>query len=747
MTRVSRSDAAAEAARRAQAAARRQQQAARAAAERARQNDAAERAHRPQASADVQSASRGRFAAQADGARTGSTCLSQSASAGSVKRGVLNHPEAGAQRIAEAAARIEAAGGDKDAARRATLDATRTVREVLAQTRDPGERKQLLESAHDSLGRVAKGLGLLDRDQTKRAVADLASAAESAGPGAVEQLTAPIAAALPGEVAEHFQNMGEFRNALSEAVADRGALLGASLAKQLDQTDPLLGAMVSSVTAEGMDRLRRDFADIQKEVGHRQAEIGEISAQWKGVLSPEQMQAGLKRFQAEHDEFRDRDAKAAALLRALDGAGYAATHGIGELADKARGALEQVPALADTDAGARAIGSALSREGRGEATFLRATGEVFDKDSASRARLAEAAQRAIVATQGAALSHGDTAGLVESLRGAQSVLPGEQSRSAMAHYAEHIEKNLTGLPADELALGLATSAKQIVGGVSDQLTANTEATSLTQNNNFRVFGATLGAVAVGQDIIGLRDGADAREAVGAVVDAAGLGTSIAAVALRDGAPRMLKTGLPVVGYALSAFDTARALQRGDELGAVAAAAPLAGAAAGATIGAVSGSVAPGVGTMIGGAVGGLVGLGIGVGRVVFGDKPDEKLEKSTQSFLQGAFEAGGMSVAEAEKASHRLRDVNGDFFGAGPRLQAIAKRTGESPASVLSRVAALDDDKLHDFVKAALDVGDNGEAIRDQQKRAAEGQKDVRPSTFQLDESGLDALVSRYRAL
>ena len=122
------------------------------------------------------------------------------------------------------------------------------------------------------------------------------------------------------------------------------------------------------------------------------------------------------------------------------------------------------------------------------------------------------------------------------------------------------------------------------------------AVALADRTSFRAFGATLGAVCLGYSLQGLRDGADAREAVGVVVNAAGLGSSVAGLVLKNGAPKVLTHGLPVVGYALSAFDTVNALKRGDEVGAVAAAAPLAGALSGAAIGAGTGSFAPGIGT-------------------------------------------------------------------------------------------------------------------------------------------------------
>ena len=191
-----------------------------------------------------------------------------------------------------------------------------------------------------------------------------------------------------------------------------------------------------------------------------------------------------------------------------------------------------------------------------------------------------------------------------------------------------------------------------------------------------------------------------------------------------------------------------ALKQGDELGAVAAAAPLAGALSGAAIGAATGSFAPGVGTAIGGAVGALVGVGITAVRAWTEDSPAEKFEQSTQVFLEGALRHGGLSAADAERAAHRLRDVNDDFFGAGHSIAAIAARTGDEPGQVIANLARLGDDRLGDFVKRSLAVHDNGEAVRDAQAKVAEGKaKPEDIPAFRLNERELARLVDEYRAV
>jgi hypothetical protein len=105
-----------------------------------------------------------------------------------------------------------------------------------------------------------------------------------------------------------------------------------------------------------------------------------------------------------------------------------------------------------------------------------------------------------------------------------------------------------------------------------------------------------------------------------------------------------------------------------------------------------------------------------------------------------------MTPEQAKRASFRLRDVNGDFFGVGRSLQQIAARTGESPQAVLQKVARQDDERLHDFVKKSLSIDDNGEAVRDAEKRRSEGEK-VKVPEFKLDEAQFAQFLDLYLQL
>ena len=669
---------------------------------------------------------------------------------------------AGAGRLTSAAARVAGAVSmdDKRAAARA---AAATVRDVLSRTKDQLAKGAILERSHDALRTIGAGLDTLSGADTQTALRDLALAAEAAGPAHVDALARPLARGMPAFVGGHWSNRGELTDALKENVkAGSGALLGAALGRQLRGVDGALARDVEGAVGKGLKELRADFEGAAKQVATRDGELAAVASQWGSALAPDQIAAGTRAFHRAHPEYAARDAQAAALSKALVGVGYAEQHQLGgDLGVEGRATLARLPELARSEVGARTIGAALTRESRGEQTFLRFAGAT-PKDARD---LSEAIQRSIVVTQGDALTHGDTRGLADALQGAASVLRDPTTRERFEAFAREVQALPPGLPPDKLALSLARSAHSVVGQLSSvaavgqmhdvarQVSASAApsqgvAVTLADRTSFQAFGATLGAVSLGYSLQGLRDGADGREAVGVVVNAAGLGTNVAGLVLKNGAPRVLMHGLPMVGYALSAFDTVNALKRSDEVGAIAAAAPLAGALSGAAIGAGTGSFAPGVGTAIGGAIGALVGVSIVGVRSFTEDSPSEKFETSTQPFLQGALQHGGLSASHAERAAHRLRDVNDDFFGAGHGMAAIARRAGEPAEQVLMNLVTLDDERLHQFVKRVLAARDNGEQLREAQVKVAAAK--AKPGTipaFRLNDRDVAGLVDEYRAL
>lgn len=254
----------------------------------------------------------------------------------------------------------------------------------------------------------------------------------------------------------------------------------------------------------------------------------------------------------------------------------------------------------------------------------------------------------------------------------------------------------------------------------------------------------LRALAVGGAAIGIFTGETTLQRVQAgtetAIGAAGLIGELSAFgAASSGTRAAVGVGLRavgkaslVVGLGFSAIDTYQAFQRGDVAGAAIAGAPLAGAAIGAGIGVWAGGVGAVPGAAIGFAVGGVISIGGSIARNIFGESDEEKFEKRTDSFLEGALSEAGLP----ESAAERLRDVDGDFEGMARSLPALADAAGTTPREVLRTVANLPDDQLEDFVKSALDIPHNAEDIQEARGKLVEGEN-VDVPDFRL-ETGSD---------
>ena len=196
-----------------------------------------------------------------------------------------------------------------------------------------------------------------------------------------------------------------------------------------------------------------------------------------------------------------------------------------------------------------------------------------------------------------------------------------------------------------------------------------------------------------------------------------LGADISTTLWQSAGGQLLARAGLVVGLAFSAWDTARAIDEGDWIGAAAAAAPIVGAAigavvAGATIGAGLTSWL-GPGAIVGAAIGALVGIGIQLVRGIWQDDPMEKYEQGTQEALEAAFAAMGFDEDEADRLAHRLRDVDDDFVGVGPVIAQVADEMG-IPADLLL-VSAIDARRRRagDRREVMLGVDTNSGDVRD----------------------------------
>ena len=611
--------------------------------------------------------------------------------------------EASSAAITKAARAIDSAQGD-DAKRGAVLKATRTVAgELRGKTGD--EAKQILESSAGALAKVSAGLDTLDRDQTKRAVSDLAAAAESAGPALAHHITDPIAKALPASLAHEGANKDELTSALGAAVdSGRGAVLATSLAASAKKVPGLEGVAkdIDDKTKHSIDASRKGFVDASKKADVLDARLAVTVDQWKksGALSPGGIQAGIAAYKkTHHDDYAKAESAAKQLASVLPGAGAVAREP-GGVGDAARAALSEVPVLARRQSGADAIAAGLEHNSGwlAESKHVLSVGAKANEQMAS---FDNALLRSVAVGGGALVRHGDRARLADLVRGASRAVSSDKLAGALEQYRQRINgmpPDLTGVTLGRQLAGAAntiastTLADSNIAGASS---ASSSSSGGAPSVRFQALGAALGLGALAQDAITF-DPNDLKSVVSAAGHAGMVGVSFASLAGKS----VGNAGL-AIGAAFSVFNVGEALSKGDAEGAAAASLPLVGLGIGAVVG---GPVGAGIGL----AAGGLVSTAISL----FGHsdkRPDQIQEEAVDPFLKAAFAHDG--VKNADTAAFRLRDVftnHGSFTGVSDSLGKLATATGETPRQVLDRLAGLPSNNLRLVTTALLDAEKKG---------------------------------------
>ncbi len=590
------------------------------------------------------------------------------------------------------AAKAISAAHDDDGKRKAVMQAARTLSQSL-QHKTHAEKSQILDDTHHALGAIGAGLDKLTGDQTKRAVADLSSATETAGPSLARKITDPVARALPSELKGDGDNPGELVDGIKGAVSSgRGALFATSLAQSAKDVPGLTqdgsDKGLARVAGEAIDDAKKTFTDANKTATMLDARLAITVEQWQkgGALSPGAIQAGIDAYKADHkDDYAAADNAAHALAAALPGAGTAARED-GPLGDASRAALAQVPALAQRDSGARMLSDAIERD----APFLDESKRVLSHGPNAKAQLAgfdNAVLRSVALGGPDLVRHGERQRLSALVAGAARVVSDRKLGDALSQYRDKVDALPPDLTGVTLGRQLASTATTIAGA-----TLGGDGASVTSAApRFQALGAALGLGALAQDAVTF-DPEDLKSVLGTAEHATSEGISIASLAGKS----VGRAGL-AVGVAFSTFDVGASLADGDVAGAAAASLPLVGAGVGMVVG---GPVGAGIGLAAGGIAETAISL-FGSG----GDSPDVVQEKAVDPFLRGAFAHD--HVPDPETAAYRLRDVYTDkdtFVGVGDSLGKLARATGQTPHQVLTRLARLPSDDLKSFTTAILDA-------------------------------------------
>ncbi|HEY4223947.1 MAG TPA: hypothetical protein VGO62_21475, partial [Myxococcota bacterium] len=378
------------------------------------------------ATAEVQHAARARFAHHAAPTRAE----------------VKHKSDEAARAINQAAVKIGTSRDDASK-RASTLKAAHTLAQQL-QGATPSERAQILSKTGPAVSAIGAGLDKLDRDQTQKAVGDLASATEAAGPHLARQITDTVALALPHELAGNHENQSELSDGISNAVkSGKGALFATSLAQSARAVPPLVdsGAAkdLDGTAQKAIGDAQKTFDDANKKAALLDGRLAVAVDQWKksGALTPGAIDAGVKAFKAAHkDDYAAADNAARTLATTLPGAGLAAREP-GALGDASRAALKDLPQIASRDAGANVIAGALEHQ----APYLDESKRLLGEGPNAKANLAgfdNAILRSVAVGGPDLVKHGERDRVANLVAGAAHAVSDKKLAQSLQEYHDKI---------------------------------------------------------------------------------------------------------------------------------------------------------------------------------------------------------------------------------------------------------------------------------------------------------------------
>ena len=620
----------------------------------------------------------------------------------------------------------------------AAKNGAQTIEDQL-KGKDPAVQKAILDRTQQDVADITASFDKLSRDETKEEVGHLNRACESLGQDNAKQFTDAVAQGYQRMAQGHDDNDTEFTDGIKDAVKrGDGALFGSALTESLATTGQThLAEHVADATASGIKEVREDYEKAKQKADKLDAELGMTVQSWQGVFSEEEIQAGIDSFREAHkDAYGDLESKAGTMASTLEGSAYglAARDRMGDfghksdLVEQTQIAMQEIPALSHTDAGASKIADAATATADGKTTFLTEAnalaGRMVDKKWGEDLR--DATMRSVALRCDELARAGKRDEIPKLLQGAAKASGDADLSAAYNQLASDVEAlNQQGLAGVDYAKNVASKVYSIANG------------ALKVNNpdlaaRFKALGPALGLGSLALDAKGFIDDPSVGNAAKVILDGAGVYGSLGSSA----AAQLCKKAGLWVSLAFSAFDTASAIQRGDYVGAAFAAAPMAGAAIGAGVGVWFCGIGAVPGAAIGAAIGGLVNLGYQAWNAITGNDPIQDFEKDTDPFLRGALEKAGLPPA----AAGRLRDVDDDLAGIGRVFDPLAKQLGMDKRQLLEQISKLPDEQLQQWVKLALEVDQNAKAIQEAQDKQAKGENATVPD-FQYNSEQLTALA------
>lgn len=599
------------------------------------------------------------------------------------------------------AAKAEAArlSSIRDPAAQATM-----LSSLAASSTDPHYQSALIQAAGPQL--TALSHQIVDHksgftlDQRQQALNTLTGLSEKLKPDAQQALATAFASGIGNAtVGTGKDNFGALLE--NSITSGSGASFGARLTTALQSQGKTETAnTAASSLAAGIHEVKAKFEQTSKKLEELKTRMGSELAAWN--LKGRDLKTAVAQFQQDNHVGalqQQLEAEGATLASTIPGANLAATDpaleaaasqttnagyrglmvsqvngGLHDLVANARGAVQDLPQLAATRAGADLIASSVRAEGEGAHTFLSHLGEYAEQGHKGEEFLAKT-RTAVVSSVGVGLMHAaqngnyaaastgmlkgltanpellglskdNVGGIAKALGGFKPGMTNAQLKAASLEYKGALNKAFVGA-----ANGGETGAGKLLSGLGAAFGIASAVGTLSHfdQNSFSTNAATiLGTISGAKDIkdtattvAGIlsrfqQDTQLGGDAATAAKGASGLAGATDAAAAAGMGAKVLEKGLGAIGVAASAFSLANDITNGNTQAAV-----------GDGLSTIGGAVmlatgASGVGLLVGGAL-------VAAGALVSLFAPSENPFAKNQDELKAELKAIGANDQVAEE--------------------------------------------------------------------------------------------------
>ncbi|MBS2028462.1 MAG: hypothetical protein JST54_11200 [Deltaproteobacteria bacterium] len=641
------------------------------------------------------------------------------------------------------AAKADAArlGSIQNPAQRAQM-----LQSMVTHATDPVYRKALVTQAGPQITQLAgqivnkdSGCSTADRQSALNA---LTATTEKLAPDAQTALASTFAGAMKD------QNVGDDSNEFGTMVANSikagsGASFGVQLASALQASGKTTAANdTSKFVSQGIGQVKSDFDAAQQKVEDLKGKMGQELATWQ--LQGKDQTTAVREFDQRNgysQAVSDLEAKANLLSSAIPGADLAAndpalTSGAaaktttaagrfgvmpearfsneGDLLSTAKGAMQDLPKLADTNAGSKLFADAVEAQGEGQQTFLddaakdAGKGGQADKflNSLRSATVSAVGQRLLSSAQSGDFE-AESSKLLAGLNANRALFgASEESMQKLTASFGAFKPGMTPTELDSASSELAKQIKGVAGGdgaVSQSLKGLgvlfgavgavdnwSHFDSLSVKDKIGTVASTLGLGKQGADMV-------TNTLTRFTADAASAGTDGAEVAAETAgltAGKLLGAGLGAIGSVVSGWSavddfSSGQIQKGvgDSMSALGGAVATAGLVLDATgVGAEAGVVLNVVGGVIS-AAGAVVSL--------FSSPPDPF--KGQEGDLKAELQAIGVKSDLADQLNSFNSDGQNTF---GAWISQVAKSAGVPTGTFVRNMNSWSSDQVAQFLDA-----------------------------------------------